>query len=131
VDKKSPGCSVMLTELTDGKIVRGWFYWDQLALLTQLGITPDTVALGRVGGMVCPVTVANRSAWVPLPLHWTRTRSPSARTLSTLKRMSGRPSRSAGGTRYSFSCRVGRPRRGAPRRSPPTGVATTGPGRGR
>jgi predicted ester cyclase len=29
----------MLTEARDGKIVRGWFYWDQLALLAQLGIT--------------------------------------------------------------------------------------------
>jgi predicted ester cyclase len=28
----------MLTEVKDGKIVRGWFYWDQLALLAQLGI---------------------------------------------------------------------------------------------
>ena len=29
----------MLTEVRDGKIVRGWFYWDQLALLAQLGLT--------------------------------------------------------------------------------------------
>ena len=29
----------MITEAKDGKIVRGWFYWDQLALLAQLGIT--------------------------------------------------------------------------------------------
>ena len=27
----------MLTEARDGKVVRGWFYWDQLALLAQLG----------------------------------------------------------------------------------------------
>jgi predicted ester cyclase len=30
---------VMLTEVKEDKIVRGWFYWDQLALLAQLGIT--------------------------------------------------------------------------------------------
>ena len=29
----------MLTEVRDSKVVRGWFYWDQLALLAQLGIT--------------------------------------------------------------------------------------------
>jgi hypothetical protein len=29
----------MLTEARDGKVVRGWIYWDQLALLAQLGIT--------------------------------------------------------------------------------------------
>jgi len=29
----------MLTEVRDGKAVRGWFYWDQLALLVQLGLT--------------------------------------------------------------------------------------------
>ena len=29
----------MLTEARNGKIVHGWFYWDQLALLAQLGIT--------------------------------------------------------------------------------------------
>lgn len=29
----------MVTEVGDGKIVRGWFYWDQLTLLSQLGIT--------------------------------------------------------------------------------------------
>jgi C-1 hydroxylase len=29
----------MLTEARDGKAVRGWFYWDQLSLLAQLGIT--------------------------------------------------------------------------------------------
>jgi len=29
----------MLAEARDGKMVRGWFYWDQLALLAQLGIT--------------------------------------------------------------------------------------------
>jgi C-1 hydroxylase len=29
----------MLTEVREGKVVRGWFYWDQLALLAQLGIT--------------------------------------------------------------------------------------------
>ena len=29
----------MVTEARDGKLVRGWFYWDQLALLAQLGIT--------------------------------------------------------------------------------------------
>ena len=29
----------MVTEVRDGKIVRGWFYWDQLTLLAQLGIT--------------------------------------------------------------------------------------------
>jgi predicted ester cyclase len=29
----------MLAEARDGKVVRGWFYWDQLALLAQLGIT--------------------------------------------------------------------------------------------
>ena len=28
----------MVTEARDGKLVRGWFYWDQLALLSQLGI---------------------------------------------------------------------------------------------
>jgi predicted ester cyclase len=29
----------MLTEAREGKVVRGWFYWDQLALLVQLGLT--------------------------------------------------------------------------------------------
>jgi C-1 hydroxylase len=29
----------MLVEMSAGKIVRGWFHWDQLALLAQLGIT--------------------------------------------------------------------------------------------
>jgi steroid delta-isomerase-like uncharacterized protein len=29
----------MLTEARDGKITRGWFYWDQLTLLAQLGLT--------------------------------------------------------------------------------------------
>ena len=29
----------MLTEVRDEEVVRGWFYWDQLALLAQLGIT--------------------------------------------------------------------------------------------
>jgi C-1 hydroxylase len=29
----------MVAEARDGKLVRGWFYWDQLALLPQLGIT--------------------------------------------------------------------------------------------
>jgi C-1 hydroxylase len=29
----------MITQVRDGKAVRGWFYWDQLALLAQLGIT--------------------------------------------------------------------------------------------
>jgi C-1 hydroxylase len=29
----------MVSEVRDGEVVRGWFYWDQLALLAQLGIT--------------------------------------------------------------------------------------------
>ena len=29
----------MLTEVREGKITRGWFYWDQLAFLAQLGLT--------------------------------------------------------------------------------------------
>jgi predicted ester cyclase len=29
----------MLTEVREGKIARGWFYWDQLAFLAQLGLT--------------------------------------------------------------------------------------------
>ena len=29
----------MLTEVREGKISRGWFYWDQLAFLAQLGLT--------------------------------------------------------------------------------------------
>ena len=29
----------MLTEVRAGKVVRGWFYWDQLALMAQLGLT--------------------------------------------------------------------------------------------
>ena len=29
----------MVAEVRDGEVVRGWFYWDQLALLAQLGIT--------------------------------------------------------------------------------------------
>ena len=29
----------MVAEARDGKMVRGWFYWDQLSLLSQLGIT--------------------------------------------------------------------------------------------
>ena len=30
---------VMLTAVREGKITRGWFYWDQLTLLAQLGLT--------------------------------------------------------------------------------------------
>jgi C-1 hydroxylase len=29
----------MVAEARDGKLVRSWFYWDQLSLLSQLGIT--------------------------------------------------------------------------------------------
>jgi len=29
----------LLTEVRDGKIMREWTYWDQLSLLSQLGIT--------------------------------------------------------------------------------------------
>ena len=29
----------MVAEARAGKMVRGWFYWDQLSLLSQLGIT--------------------------------------------------------------------------------------------
>jgi predicted ester cyclase len=29
----------MLTEVREGKITRGWFYWDQLTLLAQLALT--------------------------------------------------------------------------------------------
>jgi C-1 hydroxylase len=29
----------MVAEAREGKLVRGWFYWDQLALLSQLDIT--------------------------------------------------------------------------------------------
>jgi C-1 hydroxylase len=29
----------MVAEVRDGKMVRGWFYWDQLSLLSQLGLT--------------------------------------------------------------------------------------------
>jgi len=29
----------MITQSRDGKVVRGWFYWDQLSLLAQLGIS--------------------------------------------------------------------------------------------
>jgi hypothetical protein len=29
----------LLIEVRDGKIVREWSYWDQLSLLSQLGIT--------------------------------------------------------------------------------------------
>ena len=29
----------MITQSRDGKVVSGWFYWDQLSLLSQLGIT--------------------------------------------------------------------------------------------
>jgi ketosteroid isomerase-like protein len=29
----------MITQSRDGKVVRGWFYWDQLSLLSHLGIT--------------------------------------------------------------------------------------------
>jgi C-1 hydroxylase len=29
----------MVAEARNGKMVRGWFYWDQLSLLSQLGIT--------------------------------------------------------------------------------------------
>jgi predicted ester cyclase len=32
----------MLTEIREGKAVRGWFYWDQLTLLAQLGLTEQT-----------------------------------------------------------------------------------------
>jgi predicted ester cyclase len=34
----------VLTELKYGKIARGWFYWDQLSLLAQLG-TPEQPGL--------------------------------------------------------------------------------------
>jgi hypothetical protein len=29
----------MLAEVREGKITRGWFYWDQLTLLAQLALT--------------------------------------------------------------------------------------------
>jgi hypothetical protein len=29
----------MVAEVGDGKVVRSWFYWDQLSLLAQLGLT--------------------------------------------------------------------------------------------
>jgi steroid delta-isomerase-like uncharacterized protein len=29
----------MVAKARDGKVVRGWFYWDQLSLLSQLGLT--------------------------------------------------------------------------------------------
>jgi len=29
----------MVAEARHGKMVRGWFYWDQLSLPSQLGIT--------------------------------------------------------------------------------------------
>jgi len=31
----------MITQTRDGKVVRGWFYWDQLSLQSQLGITEE------------------------------------------------------------------------------------------
>ena len=47
---------VMLTEVREGEITRGWFYWDQLTLLVQLGLTeqpglflPAAGSRGRTG----------------------------------------------------------------------------------
>ena len=40
----------MVAEARDGKLVRGWFYWDQLALLSQLGITEQPGLLLSVEG---------------------------------------------------------------------------------
>ena len=34
-----------MTKMADGKIVRGWDNWDQLALLTQIGAMPKTAFL--------------------------------------------------------------------------------------
>ena len=42
----------MVAEARDGKLVRGWFYWDQLALLSQLGITEQP-------GSSCPRRASN------------------------------------------------------------------------
>ena len=32
---------VLITEVKDGKIAREWTYWDQVTLLTQLGLMPS------------------------------------------------------------------------------------------
>jgi ketosteroid isomerase-like protein len=40
----------MVAEARDGKLVRGWFYWDQLALLSQLGITEQPGLFPSVEG---------------------------------------------------------------------------------
>ena len=40
----------MLTEMRDGKIACGWFYWDQLSLLAQLGITEQPGLFLSPGG---------------------------------------------------------------------------------
>ena len=40
----------MVAEARNGKLVRGWFYWDQLALLSQLGITEQPGLFPSVEG---------------------------------------------------------------------------------
>jgi predicted ester cyclase len=40
----------MVSEVRDGKVVRGWFYWDKLALLAQLGIAEQPGLFLSAGG---------------------------------------------------------------------------------
>jgi predicted ester cyclase len=37
--RRATVAGAMITQVRDGKAVRGWVYWDQLTLLAQLGIT--------------------------------------------------------------------------------------------
>jgi predicted ester cyclase len=37
--RRATVAGAMITQVRDGKAVRGWVYWDQLSLLAQLGIT--------------------------------------------------------------------------------------------
>jgi hypothetical protein len=40
----------MITQVRDGKAMRGWFYWDQFALLAQLGTTEQPGLFLSAGG---------------------------------------------------------------------------------
>jgi hypothetical protein len=40
----------MLTEAREDRISRGWFYWDQLVLLAQQGLTEQTMLFPSAEG---------------------------------------------------------------------------------
>ncbi len=40
------GCSI--SEVKNGKVTREWSYWDQVALLTQLGLMPEAQAAAAI-----------------------------------------------------------------------------------